>query len=118
MRIQVKNENGSVVVEFIGLLLLLILPLVSYFTVVAVHASSLHKDKEIFREVIQIFRSESSTQEAANLADRYLVLRGVSGSITVSCKSGNCPQSDSVIEIQWRQPSRVLLSTVKKGNWQ
>lgn len=111
-------EQGSVIVEFISLLILLIIPLFAYFTTVTVKSLSQQKDEEVFREVIQIVRSERTLQAAAYLSQRYLTLRGNEGAIALSCKSGDCPHRGSVVQIKWLRPDHSLIANIEGGNWQ
>lgn len=116
--IQIRREEGSAVVEFISLMILLIIPVVFYFTLITIKAGGSLKDGSILREVSEIIKSVSDFQESNSLAQRYISLRSGESSLVISCISGDCPHRDSVMNIELRTAGRITNRIIKGGKWQ
>ena len=112
-----KNEVGSAVVEFISLMLLLILPVITYFTLSTVKSQQTIQDKRIFREISSIMNSGTNFQESFSLAQRYLSLESSGSALKVSCLSGDCPHRESVMRIILTTPSSLISATIIGGKW-
>ncbi len=116
--IKIQSEEGSAVVEFISLICLLIMPVLLYFTLVTVKASSAFKEDEILREVSEIVKSTGDFHESKSLAQRYISLQGGKSSLSMRCVAGDCPHRGSVMMLELRTAGRITHRTVLGGNWQ
>lgn len=112
-----ENEAGSAVFEFISLLVLLILPVITYFTLSTVKGEQTIREKRIFREISTIMRSGTNFQESFNLARRFLTLESPESSLNVSCLSGNCPHRESVMRIRLTTATSTFVATIRGGRW-
>jgi len=112
-----KNEVGSAAFEFISLLVLLILPVITYFTLSTVKGEQTIREKRIFREISAIMRSGTNFQESFNLAKRFLTLESPESSLNVSCLSGECPHRESVMRIRLTTATSTFVATIRGGKW-
>ena len=112
-----KNEVGSAVFEFISLLVLLIFPVMTYFTLSTVKSEQTIREKRIFREISAIVSSGTNFQESLNLAKRFLTLEIPESSFNVSCLSGDCPHRESVMRIRLTTATSTYVATIRGGKW-
>ena len=111
------RENGSAILEFITIFLLLAIPILSQFSQSTRVFAERMKTQEVLREVRQIITSEENLYYIRNIAQRYIELQGVSGSLQISCESGACPGRGSIIRIEIENSSGKYATNIKGGRW-
>lgn len=116
--IAIRAEEGSAVVEFISLMFLLLLPIVTYFSLHTVESTEQFREDRILREVVEIIRAGGDFQESVNLAERFLSLQGSSSRLLISCLSGACPHRESIMKIELRNSGGSMERVVRGGKWQ
>ena len=112
-----SREDGSAILEFITIFLLLAIPVISQFSQSTRVSSERMKTQEVLREVRQIIASEENFYTIRNIAQRYIELQGVSGTLQISCESGACPGRGSVIRIEIENYSGKYATNIKGGRW-
>ena len=111
------SESGNTTIEFIGFLLLLVLPLVTYFVQITHRSIMEQSNREILREVIQIVRTGDDFNTSISIAQRYLSLHDSQSQILVSCVSGDCPKRGSTMRVYLKSQGLSLESTFRGSRW-
>ena len=114
----VRAEEGSALVEFISLMILLLIPIVSYFTSLTVETNNQMSQERVLREVSEIIRTGSDFHESISLVKRYLSLHDSTSTISIICLSGDCPHRESVMEIELRNSKGAMKRMVRGGKSQ
>lgn len=107
------SETGNTTIEFIGFLLLLVLPLVTYFVQITHHSIMEQSSREILREIIQIVKTGDDFNTSISIAQRYLSLHDSQSQMLVSCVSGDCPKRGSIMRIYLKSGGLSLESTFR-----
>ena len=68
------TEAGNTILEFIFFLVLLIIPLILYFTNITVDSNAKLREEVLFRETIQIIKSGDNFWDSISVAKRFLSL--------------------------------------------
>lgn len=116
--IAIRAEEGSALVEFISLMLLLLLPIVTYFSLLTVETTEKIREDRILREVVEIIRTGGDFQESVALAERFLSLQESRSRLFIYCLSGDCPHRESVMKIELRNSESSMERIVRGGKWQ
>lgn len=111
------SETGNTTIEFIGFLLLLVLPLVTYFVQITHHSIMEQSSREILREIIQIVKTGDDFNTSISIAQRYLSLHDSQSQMLVSCVSGDCPKRGSIMRIYLKSGGLSLESTFRGSRW-
>lgn len=111
------SESGNTTIEFIGFLLLLVLPLVTYFVQITHHSIMEQSSREILREIIQIVKTGDDFNTSISIAQRYLSLHDSQSQMLVSCVSGDCPKRGSIMRIYLKSGGLSLESTFRGSRW-
>ena len=111
------SESGNTTIEFIGFLLLLVLPLVTYFAQITHRSIMEQTSREILREIIQIVKTGDDFKNSISIAQRYLSLHDSQSQMLVSCASGDCPKRGSTMRIYLKSGGLSLKSTFRGSRW-
>jgi len=111
------SESGNTTIEFIGFLLLLVLPLVTYFVQITHRSIMEQSSREILREIIQIVKTGDDFNTSISIAQRYLSLHDSHSQMLVSCVSGDCPKRGSIMRIYLKSGGLSLESTFRGSRW-
>jgi hypothetical protein len=113
-----KCESGNAVLEFITFIALLVLPLVTFFSLSTVNSANHSRHEELFREVTQIIRNGEVFSNSVETARRYVSLHDSDGELQIICLRGNCPQRGSEMKISWRGGKTHVETFLRGGSWQ
>lgn len=116
-RSKISGDFGNTIIEFILFLLLLVLPIFTYFSAITLRSNQQLRDEELFREVVRIVRDGSDFADAISTAHRFLTLHQASGDLNVICLSGECPKRGSNFRVRWQSERGSMESVISGGSW-
>ena len=110
-------ESGNTTLEFIGFLILLGLPIMTYFAQLSHNASEELSNQELFREVRQIIKTGEDFNQSITVAKRYLTLHNSRLELVVTCISGDCPKRESTMKLVLKSQKFVLEGVFSGSQW-
>lgn len=111
------RESGNATLEFIGLLLLLGLPMITYFSQISRDSIEELMNQEVFREVTQIIKYGEDFSESISVARRFLTLHNSQFELVVTCEIGDCPKRGSKIKVILRSQKTVIEGSFGGSQW-
>lgn len=112
-----ESESGNTTIEFIGFLLLLVLPLVGFFVKTTQGSVTEQSGREILREIVQIVKTGADFNTSSSIAQRYISLYDSKSQVTINCVSGECPKRGSTMKIYLKFGGRSFESTFRGSRW-
>ena len=110
-------EAGNTILEFIFFLVLLIVPLILYFTNITVDSNAKMREEVLFRETIQIVKSGDNFWESIGVANRFLSLHNLDGILKISCLAGDCPAAGSRMKVVLQGKKNLFEETLIGRRW-
>ena len=111
------TEAGNTILEFIFFLVLLIVPLILYFTNITVDSNAKMREEVLFRETIQIIKSGDNFWDSISVANRFLSLHNSDGILKISCLAGDCPAAGSRMKVVLQGKKNLFEETLIGRRW-
>ena len=111
------TEAGNTILEFIFFLVLLIIPLILYFTNITVDSNAKMREEVLFRETIQIIKSGDNFWDSISVANRFLSLHNSDGILKISCLAGDCPVAGSRMKVVLQGKKNLFEETLIGRRW-